>query len=233
MQSLIRVALAILLLACAPHWATADVIYSIVDYPADQVGNTGNQFQGTQFHVSGTITTDGVIGPLAAGYWNSNGSVFVPVGSFPPSDITAFHFTIKDAMGNVVASADSHEPGATLAVEGLTATATQLLLPQNPDPSLPKVEVLELNFGNPGNPSGLGYNRGYIGHIPADANHYFATSAPPTAAPIWGNFSPSMGGTDPWVTAQVAVPEPSALVLLSILGVLSAAVCGRRWIRRA
>jgi hypothetical protein len=49
-------AAAILLIYSSPHLARADIIYNLIDYPADQNG----------WSISGTITTDGMTGYLTS-----------------------------------------------------------------------------------------------------------------------------------------------------------------------
>ena len=54
------IVLAVLLLGVAAEVRAADITYAFVNYPADQISTYGLQ----QYSLSGSVTTDGAIGPL-------------------------------------------------------------------------------------------------------------------------------------------------------------------------
>ena len=87
------------LLACVSNAGASNISYNIVDYPA----NEADAFSGTDT-ISGTIITDGTIGPLST------------------ADIIGGSFSFTGAYGNLSGPAWFGNP------VGLQATPTQLLL---------------------------------------------------------------------------------------------------------
>jgi hypothetical protein len=167
--------------AIAPRSAHAgDITYSLANYTSDQAGHS----------VSGSITTDGVIGTLT------------------DSDILSWTVTIDSTTFT------SNDAGAAIDQSGiLTATPTSLDLPMVPTGS-GNGNDLQL-FTQPGatpldliNWAQLDSDRspsGYTGVI--------------SATPLWATDNPVLNGTEPWVIASIstaAVPEPSSAVLAVI-----------------
>jgi PEP-CTERM motif len=182
-QTLIGMA-SFLMLVAVPHVGNAgDITYSIQNYLADQDGTT----------LSGTITTDGMIGDLAE------------------SDILSWSYTMTPPTGAPV-TASSSFPQAGLELDGsVVASATSITIAV---PSAGSYNAL--NFGSdigPGS-SFVEYYRG------TTSGTYYRAGA--TGLGGWTTNDPAMGGTDPWVIAEVSsVPEPSSLTLAG-----SSTACG-------
>jgi hypothetical protein len=128
----------------------------------------------------GTITTDGTLGTINA------------------SNIVAWSYTVTGPNGF---TANSTDPGATIAMSSITAVGNELLVPSE-GLGLDNLTLGEEVIWGPGQPSYLGEHNGV-------ANLWDAS--PPVG------FPPS----PPWDVANARVSEPSSLMLLS-----AAAACG-------
>ncbi len=168
------------------------ITYAIENYPADQEGYT----------LSGTITTDGVIGGLAA------------------SDIVSWSWTIS-YPGEPPVTFSSSDPQSGVFLDGAVVASQSAIIVGLP--SQPGANFLELYQGVPGSiENAIVYNRLLSAGLPPVNDYDGATSA----IGGWSTYSPSMGGTDPWViAATTAVPEPSSLALAG-LAVTCAVVLG-------
>ena len=190
--------------------ARADPItYTICNYPVSQadIGIIGGTFLPTglgSWSVDGTITTDGTLGSLS------------------PSNITDVSFTISGPGGTASYSGPERAP---MRNGGLTATATNILLPFGADAfaiggyytypiigygnwTAPYYQgAIQAESGNSSNLNMFGW---YDYYNPADYSPYIGT----------GPGSITNTGPD-WIIATAA-PEPSTLVLLGIaaLGLL-------------
>jgi hypothetical protein len=160
--------------------AKADITYNLQSYPADQNGHT----------LSGSITTDGVIGTLST------------------SDIKSWTVTID----TTTFSSTSTLAITTLQGSNLTATATEITLSAGTGTTAPGDEAFLLLHANPdGSPAtadDLRYNRTELTIPDYDGATNNTTD--------WSTSSPAMGGTDPWVIATAAstvVPEPSTAIV--------------------
>ena len=182
----------ILLIAAARAGEAGQITYTIQNYPADQNGAS----------LTGSITTDGVMGNLAAADILSWTWTVTPQGGTP------FTFSSSDADarpplidGSVVASQSSITIGA--AAPG----------------SFNELRLFDVGPGEA--ESDLGYLR----NGPSDTL-YESDIAAATPTTVRATSTPAMGGTDPWVIAMAgsAVPEPSGAVLLS-LGIAGALLC--------
>jgi len=173
------------------------ITYSIQNYPADQNGAT----------LSGTITTDGVIGNLAQGDFLSGSG-----------DILSWNWTITP-VGGTPFTVTSSDAGSLTVVEGsLVASASEITMAG-------VLAGAPNDFSSQGsNPEGdLEWNREVSGGT------YFGEAG--TFA-FWFTGNPSMGGTKPWVIAVASVPEPSTLTLAG-LGAISGLVYSLARKRRA
>lgn len=123
------------------------------------------------------------------------------LGTLTAADIISWRWTISHPGLPTVTDSGS----TVLTIQGLVATNQQLLLPA-PLPSFTAFDIgsnesLLLAYARPqSNPSVYEDQTGSLG------------------GGDWLTFSPHMGGTDPWVIAEVttAVPEPSSVVLLGL-----------------
>jgi hypothetical protein len=203
--------LLVLLLVCGN--ARADIVYNLVSYPGDQGGWT----------LSGSITTDGTLGYLTA--------------TSPAFDVPAIKsWTWTASLGNNSVTFSSTDPSATLNLYGtLIATPTELLLPF---PTLAlqstynseelwlygETELLRWVRVNNNPPPIVSYGPpGYWEDYRASDGVY-----------LWNNPSPSMGGGDPWLIAQVAqLPEPSGLVIAGLSTVVLLGYARHRGNRRS
>jgi hypothetical protein len=172
-----------------------DITYDLVSYPADQGGCT----------LSGSITTDGTIGPLSA------------------SNVQSWEYTITDG-DNTCSYTSGYNPGLEAGAVGViscfnsvSASPTQLLLTasdityedgQGPGISLLILQSsIQLTWANYTG-TGVEYNEPW----------YFYQNDMQNLN--WSTWNPQMGGKEPWVVAQTAtVPEPSTLMLLLAGGV--------------
>jgi hypothetical protein len=172
--------------------SAGSITYNVLDMPADQNG----------FTVSGTITTDGVIGNLAN------------------SDITSWSVTISQGGTSETFSSSDSGPIVNI-LNNLVATASGIYVP--PADNFAVANDFEL-LSVP--PAGMVIDG--IRWVNSPQPIYTAQvnfSAPPA----W-NTSPSVAGTN-WVIAT-AVPEPSAPTMLGIAVTCVAGVIGRRASRR-
>jgi hypothetical protein len=189
------------MLIAAPHLAEAgEITYAIQNYPADQQGAT----------LSGTITTDGVIGTLAATDILSWSWTITPAGGTPSTVTSSDAGAEAFSVGSIVAS----QSAITIAPTGST------------DDSALALDVVERERLI----SGLLYDRPGISGMPSTYDGTDDDSV------VWNTPNPAMGGTDPWAIAEVAtVPEPSSLTLAA-LAVTCAVALGearkRRRLRR-
>jgi hypothetical protein len=175
--------------------SAGSITYDILDMPADQNG----------FAVSGTITTDGVIGNLAN------------------SDITSWSVTISQAGISETFTSGDGGPIVNI-LNNLVATASEIYVP--PAANFAVANDFELLSVPPG---GMITIIDEIRWVNSPQPIYMAQvnfSAPPA----W-NTAPSVAGTN-WVIAT-AVPEPSALTMLGIAATCLAGVIRRRASRRA
>ena len=175
--------------------SAGSITYNIVDMPADQNG----------FTVSGTITTDGVIGNLANSDITS-WSVTISQGGTFETFISSNGGAIVNILNNLVATASEIyvPPAANFAV----ANDFQLLsVPSIPNP----ISIDQIRWVNSPQPIYM-----------AQVNF--------SSPPAW-NTSPPVVDTN-WVIAT-AVPEPSTLTMLGIGATCLAGVLGRRASRRA
>ncbi len=187
------VALMAVLIALTHVAEAGQITYAIQDYPADQQGAT----------LSGTITTDGVIGNLAT------------------TDIQSWSWTVTPSSG-VPFTLSSSDIGASVEIGGSVVASQSSITIASP-PSINNI----LGFGifNAGHVVELFYEQGVGGSF------YSAEDQGGPGGRFWSTFNPQMGGTDPWVIAVAAsaVPEPSSVLLLSagIAGLLFARRVGR------
>jgi hypothetical protein len=178
-----------------------EITYAIQNYPADQQGAS----------LSGTITTDGVTGTLAA------------------TDILSWSWTITPAGGTPFTLSSSEAGAQVFIFPGSVVSASQSAITIAPRQdsidgssfALDSVNgggnvVSNLEYDRPGNQGGPS---GYVGMI--------------QGADVWSTQNPAMGGTDPWVIAKVAtVPEPSSLTLAALAVTCAVALGGARKRRR-
>ena len=176
----IKIAIAsVFMLMPVSHIAEAGAItYSIQNYPADQQGAA----------LSGTITTDGVIGNVAA------------------ADVLSWSWTITPFEGTPV-TLSSSTGGAVEIVGAVVASQSSFTIAM-----APQGDINFISFSGFGDLS-LAYDRD---NRTQDGSVFNVYSGDPGAAP-WVTDNPVMGGTDPWVIAEAgAVPEPSSLALASL-----------------
>ncbi len=178
---------AVYLAPVSSTWA-GDITYNIIDYPVNETDALTNETD----TLSGTIVTDGTIGPLT------------------PADIIGGTWTLSDPTRGSFAFTF---PGSNYFndLAGVDATANQLLIPQGENfeivsPSTQYSYIFgQLQFQNvPTNPAALEYvyndaGGGYIS---------YAASIPPPVVPG------SIAENSTWVIGT-SVPEPATLTLLS------------------
>jgi hypothetical protein len=161
------------------------ITYSIQNYLADQQGAT----------LSGTITTDGVIGNLAA------------------TDILSWNWTITP-LGGTPYTLSSSDIGTKVLLEGVVvASQSNITIALPTQDFVDNALALEaLNAGGI-TTSYIDYLRGLP--VGSPFNEYIGVTS--VGADVWANFNPVMGGTNPWVIAAAsAVPEPSSLALAGL-----------------
>jgi hypothetical protein len=181
-QTLIGI-VSFLMLVAFPHIGNAgDITYTIQNYLADQNGAT----------LSGTITTDGVIGNLAQG------------------DILSWSYTIT-GDGESPVTVTSSDPFAGVEVDGsVVASATSITIAV--PPVVPENQLI-LDASTGSTAVELGYVR--LADDLGGGGGYRGDALGTTAG--WDTTNPSMGGTNPWVIAEVSsVPEPSSLTLAGL-----------------
>ena len=168
--------------------------YSIANYPTDQNGH----------NISGTITTDGTLGTLAA------------------KNIISWSVTI-DAI-----TFTNTDPNAETLVSGtgLTATLTSITLAEA---AIGEFNDLRFDINNAGvtSPS-IDWHRSPSA-VPSVNTDFYGGSI--LQAETWFTSNPSMGGTNPWLIASV--PEPSTALLASIGAVVGFLAYGWSRHRRA
>ena len=193
----------IMLIAAAHPGEAGPITYTIQNYPADQNGAT----------LSGTITTDGVIGNLAGTDILSWTWTVTPSGGTP---VTASSSDVDAVPAFIVGSVVASQSSITMAAPaGGTLTSNQFFL----------------DSGIPGAVDALGYIRDLLNGEPQ--NTYSGAIINPTEGTtgfVWLTTNPAMGGTDPWViaVAGASVPEPSSIMLL---GLGFTGLVGRAWNR--
>jgi hypothetical protein len=173
-----RIVLPLFLLSAAvlaTSSAKADITYSLQNYPADQDGHT----------LSGTITTDGHIGPLSS------------------SDIKSWTVTIDSTT---FASTDPQASVEIPDTKAVLASSTAITIAFDPV-GAPNFNYFSLSSepdGTMATLSSLSYERDDTERTYAA----FLNNGPF----LWLTDDPHMGGTDPWVIAAV-VPEPSTAIV--------------------
>ena len=187
MNRIVSVTSALVALLVISDATNADMTYNIENYPADQNGAT----------LSGTITTDGEIGPLAT------------------SDIVSWSWTVTTSGGTSY-SFNSSMTGSQTAVTGdVVESRTSITIAYSPDgESLVSLSDTAAGYNQ------LVYYRDGIDYA------YRCFAGPDTEYPIWGTMNPVVGNTDPWViaVAPTSVPEPTSLTLAGF-GAFCAITC--------
>jgi hypothetical protein len=184
MRRMIIATASLAVLIVLPRVATAgDITYTIQNYPADQQGAT----------LSGTITTDGVIGNLA------------------PTDILSWMWTIT-YPGGTPFTLSSSDAGTQVVLLGSIVASQSSLTIGAPAPGGFNAFDLYAPEAN-SSTAILSYARNSISGSPTP-NIYEGSIVDES----WLTYPQTLGGLDPWVIARVAsaVPEPSGVVLLSL-----------------
>jgi len=157
--------------------------YYIANYPTDQNGH----------NISGTITTDGTLGTLAA------------------KNIISWSVTID---GTTFTNTD---PNAETLVSGtgLNAALTSITLAEA---AIGEFNALQFDINNASvtSPS-IDWHRSPSAVPGVNTDLYLGSIS---EANTWFTENPSMGGTNPWLIAA-AVPEPSTALLASIGAVVA------------
>ena len=139
------------------------------------------------FTLTGSVTTDGNLGTLTT------------------ADIVAWTWTVSSAGG--ASFTLSLGPGISTSVLNLVATETQLLVPEL------QTEQSDIIFG------GGVVGSAVLAYRREENNGIFLYAAVTSSPSVgWDTENPAMGGTNPWVigVAATTVPEPSAVVLMSL-----------------
>jgi hypothetical protein len=178
-----QVTAALLLFALANH-ANADIIYNIQPYPSDQNGYT----------LSGTITTDGVMGALSA------------------SDILAWQYTATNGL--ITYSASSTDTGASISATGLEAEGNQLLLPYG------NGGTYSLTFSDPNGQALPGGTTNlvleWLLHVGSEVSFYQYELQVNSGPPAWSTGSTPTSSS--FIIAQeapsVTTPEPASITLM-------------------
>jgi hypothetical protein len=186
-------------IALASSAAASNITYSIVNYPANEGVVSG---MGTD-RISGTIVTDGTVGPISA------------------TNIIGGTLAFTDPKGYVVAGAATIDSPIDL-----QATPTELLLSsglsfsihatQSEPHTTDGVDAANVTYTN--YPSNSQYYGEIATVIPAHSVLSSFNSAPVSTGPG------SIGSSSDWVIA--AVPEPTTL-LLALLGLAALGCLGR------
>jgi hypothetical protein len=186
-RSLVLAITGIALLFAAPHTIEAgQITYTIQNYPADQNGAS----------LSGTITTDGVIGNLAS------------------TDILSWSWTVTPPAGAPVTVSSSDVNAFPVFIDGsVVASQLSITMAAPADGSLSELRLFAVDPVT--GEFDLDYQRDFLNGPPI-LNRYEADFG--QNQNIWNTTNPAMGGHDPWViaTAAAAVPEPSGAVLLGL-----------------
>jgi len=184
-----------------PFIANASIVYDFVNYPVDQADSYN---PGTDT-ISGTIITNGAIGVQtdSSNFVGGTLTITTPIGTYSTSSLDFF---------------------ASSTASFCELTSTQILVPQGYD--------FRINFNTADNGFSGGtlvYNR-----RPTETDYFAVLTEPPAPGiPAAGWASPtsnvpgSIGSSDPWVVATAAsssVPEPSTLIVWSLLGTLAFAI---------
>jgi hypothetical protein len=179
--------LVVMLSALSRIAEAGEITYLIQSYPADQEGAA----------LSGAITTDGVIGILAA------------------TDVLSWSWTITP-LGGTPFTLSSSDTGTTLTTAGdVVASQSSITVGLAPQGGLSGLGLLTFDVA-----SDLEYARMTNRFGEPISNEYDGITF--AGGHIWQNDNPVMGGTDPWVIAQVAsVPEPASVTLAGL-----GAACG-------
>ena len=174
------------LLLASLSTARADTItYNIVDYPASETDliNPGTD------SVSGTITTDGTIGPLDFSHIVGGSLTFAS-----PNATSTEPLNLALSSGNFVAS-----PTQLLVTPG---DSSSLVAGINPNPVYPDFTVLFSNNAPSTYFDGILYG-----------THLFALPDAEFLDPPQQPDTGSIGENNPWIIAQT-VPEPASITLL-------------------
>jgi hypothetical protein len=191
--------------------ARADIIYNIVDYPA----NEADEFIPGTDTISGTIITDGVIGPITQ------------------SDIVGGILTITYPTGSASVTYIGGVEGDATCNGPLTATLTQLSLPSGSGFGIDGFSSVDnqpyVEYFHDFEYTGDNFIAGNVTYPYPSVVEIAAFSSGETLSTGAGSF----GGPNPWIIANdgqaVPTPEPATLMLLvsALLG-LAGAVYLRR-----
>src|SRR5271166_5415027 len=176
------------LLTLSPAVLAGSMTYDIVNHPDYQDG----------WNLSGTITTDGIIGLLQS------------------SDITSWTWTVT--MSGSSQTYRSTDPGALTIADGLTATNTGQLILIPPTPPMTTYEI-QLVTKIAYLTDGADY---YVLPTPPGVEWFTEAATFSNPSMYWGYHLPNVVPVEEFTFATTtAVPEPSTLYLLGF-----GAVCG-------
>ena len=150
-------------------------------------------------HLTGQITTDGNVGEFLSS-----------------GDIVAMKFQITTADGTIY-----DVPSVWWTTGNFFATASALSIPQG--------DAMTLGgFDTNGDHISVQWNNGAV---PAAALGAAVFPADGPAFFLWDSgeyITGGLGGTDPWIIATATVPEPTTLIIWSLLGAIAITVGWRR-----